>query len=594
MNERPSRDNRRREPQSSRINFQIVKKFWAIAKLYWFGEEKRRALGFLAIIIVMLVIYTYLGLQLNQARGDIFTALSQQDRDNFNSALLIYFGVLVIYVPLFTGVRYLIDLLGLFWREWLTGRFLRNYFSDRDYYRLTTHREIDNPDQRISQDIRSFTLEALFFFLIVISSVFEVVAFSAQLWGISPWLVGFLFIYALLGTLATIGIFGRALVRLNFEQLRREANFRFGLVRIRENAESIAFYQGERQESNQLRRVFGDVVENFKRLIIWRELGLGSFTLTYNFITFAIPFIVLAPQVLAGEMPVGQVEVARGAFFAVFSSLNIIVSRFQSLTEFGAGVERVYEFARFIGIDESVPAVETQRMMQPQIDTAVAPEIALEHVTLQTPNYVRTLVSDLSVSVPLTGGLLIMGASGSGKSSLLRAIAGLWSSGTGKIVRPSLDEMLFLPQRPYMVLGNLREQILYPSTENYLDDEELVRILHQVNLPHLLEDVGGLDAEENWSEVLSLGEQQRLAFSRILVNKPRYVILDEATSALDVDNEEGLYECLSGMDITYVSVGHRPTLRKYHHYILELSENQQWQLFETDDGTEPRLIKQGE
>ena len=563
-----------------RINFDLLKRFWSIARLYWFSEEKGKARGLLFVITLMLITYTVLSVLLNQQRGGLITALSELNEEEFWQKLLIYFGVLVAYIPLFAGANYLSGFLGLLWRKWLTGTFLDNYFRDRAYYKLTSYGQIDNPDQRISQDLRSFTQESLDLLLVTISSVLQVIGFGFQLWTISFPLVIFLVIYAIVGTLVTVGVFGKVLVRLNFQQLKREANFRFGLVRIRENAESIAFYQGEPQEENQVKVRFNDVFENFKRLILWQKLGLGAFTNSYEFITFALPFLILAPSVFAGDLQVGKVTEAQGAFFRIFMALNLIVNRFETLTEFSAGINRVHEFADYINLTDG-DKKESKESANPTIDTVNDEQIAVKDLTLQTPNYQRTLVEDLNVEVPQGNGLLIMGASGCGKSSLLRAIAGLWESGTGKIIRPDLSEILFLPQRPYMILGSLREELIYPKTETELTNDQLANILEQVNLPHLIERFGSLDVEKNWGDVLSLGEQQRVAFARILINQPRYVVLDEATSALDVNNEASLYENLQNSKVTYISVGHRPTLQNYHQLVLELAEDKSWQIKQT-------------
>lgn len=394
----------------------------------------------------------------------------------------------------------------------------------------------------------------------------------------------FLLIYGVFGVLITTGIYGNKLIKINFEQLRKEADFRFGLVRIRENAESIAFYGGEEREINQLKELFKRVFDNYNRLIIWTNLYLGMFQNIYEFIPYILPAVIVAPSVLSGQFEVGAVREAQGAFLKIFYSLNIIVSEFQNLTSFAAGVDRLYTFHEYL---EPTPTEKRREIIpRPTIDTIEANRLGIEHLTLETPNYQRTLFQDLSISLQPGQGLLVMGASGCGKSSLLRAIAGLWKSGTGAIYRPKLEEIFFLPQRPYMILGTLREQLLYPNIDLDISNQKLEEILQMVKLGDLAERFGGFELEKDWSVLLSLGEQQRVAFARLLISRPKYAILDEATSALDIGNEKNLYEHLLETETTFISVGHRPSLSQYHQLILEFLEGERWELRPSNPGTQ--------
>ena len=554
-----------------KFNLDLLKNFWSIAQLYWFSEQKWRARGLLLLVIVLLGTFTVFNLFLTNQRAEFISALSAQNPDRFWRSIIEFFSTVVIAVPFVSSYSFFRQKLSIFWRRWMTHSFMKNYLSDRSFYQISYHPEIDNPDQRIAQDIKSFTDQSLRFLVIILNAIFQLFGFSALLWSISKPLVFFVVGYAIAGTVITTGVFGKALVGINFEQLKREANFRFGLIRIREHAESIAFYGGEEQELQQATNLFTDVFNNFNRLIKW-ELYLDIFRNSYDFITWALPSIIIGPRVLSGELEIGVITQAATAFSIILGSLTLIVNQLDRLTEFAAGINRLSTFSVAIKSPPEVPEGEST------IDTITNSCLGIEHLTLKTPNYQRTLVRDISLEIPSGNGLLIMGPSGSGKSSILRAIAGFWNSGTGAIYRPELNEILFLPQKPYMVLGSLRQQLLYPQTNLDISDIEIQEVLEKVNLAKLAERFGGLDVVENWSQVLSVGEQQRVAFARLFLTKPNYVILDEATSALDVPTEEILYQQLQETSITFISVGHRPTLKNYHQQLLEITANESWKL----------------
>ncbi|MEB3229333.1 MAG: ABC transporter ATP-binding protein/permease [Synechocystis sp.] len=529
----------------------------------------------LGVLLFLLFVVNGLNVILSFVFRFIDTALNGKDADIFWQFLWIYGIVIVVAIPIIVAYRYLRQKLGLLWREWLTEHFLGRYFKQRAYYRLDSNSAytlIDNPDQRITQDIKSFTSVTLDFVLDILDSILTLISFTAILYNISTALTWGLLGYAIFGTGVAI-LIGTRLIRINYEQLRLEANFRYGLVRVRDNAESIAFYRGEGLERQQVTGRLLAAIRNFDLLIIWQSL-ISLFQLGYNYFTRLIPYLIIAPLYLAGSLDFGAIAQASVAFSQVLSALSLVTNQIQGITEFAASINRLGEF--YESLDSSA-AADIQEDPQ-QIQTHVGQGVILSHLTLSPPNSDRILVKDLSLAVEPDRHLLIMGASGSGKSSLLRAIAGLWNSGQGDIERPPLEDLLFLPQRPYMILGSLRQQLIYPNSQQTVDDEFLLKVLYRVNLPDLADRFKGLDSWENWTNVLSLGEQQRVALARVFVNQPRYAILDEATSALDVDNEETVYQALAELGTTYISVGHRPSLRNYHHQCLEIQAEGQWRL----------------
>jgi putative ATP-binding cassette transporter len=558
-------------------NLQLWKRFWALATPYWRHEEKWRAWGLIALLVILLLGQTHFAVLFNAQTGEFTSALAAQDEERFWNSIKLCLGLLAFAIPVYAFYFFVRDTLGIYWRRWLTGRFLDSYFRNRHFYELNANAAIDNPDQRMTEDISTFTQRSLYFLLIIVSSTLQLVAFSAVLWSISHELVYFLVFYASMGTCVVVFVFGQRLMSLNFNQLRREADFRFSLVRVRENAESIAFYRGEALELGQVKRRFGAAFSNFKRLVR-AQFWLNLFQQGYFLLTLVIPSAIIADNVLSGEMEVGRAVQAAGAFAAVLGAISLIIENFEGLSRFAAGIDRLDMLARCLppDPDDEHPSGNT-------IQAQEATHLEIDDLTLMTPDAERVLIQNLSLTVKPGENLLIVGESGSGKSSLLRAVAGLWYAGSGIIRRPAPQDMLFLPQQPYMVLGSLRSQLLYPNMDLPASDNELLHALEKVNLPNLAHRVGGLDAELDWPKLLSVGEQQRLAFARLLLTKPRFAILDEATSALDIANETSLYKQLLDTQTTVISVGHRTTILKFHAQVLELDGCSAWRALPAAD-----------
>ena len=543
-------------------------RLWRLAKPFWVSDQKRKARTLLAVVLVMILLLVGFSAVFSYINRDVVDALQKYDAKRFHFLLMLFFIWISFAMVVNPLLSYLIGRLQILWREWMTEWFVGAGFGHHAFYQMNLDGQIDNPDQRIQQDLNSFTDATLNYLNITIGSVVMAAAFFGILWTISHWLAISLIAYSVIGTYIAI-IVGRRLVVINFNQERYEADFRFDLVHVRDNAESITMYGGEAQEHRELSRRFGWVVSNFKTLLKW-QLYLGFVQTAYDNSVTLVPFIVLAGAYFSHKIQMGQIFQAATAFGAVKGTLALVISDFQGLTSYATVV---YRLATYLEACEAARAADGNA----GIEIAEAQRIALEDVSLKTPDGQTQLVENLSVEVKDGERLLITGASGVGKTSLTRAIAGIWRTGSGRIVRPPLDDMMFLPQRPYMILGSLRAQLCYPRAAGATDDD-LHRVLAEVNLGDLSARVGGLDAERNWSEVLSQGEQQRLAFGRLLLNLPRFAFLDEATSALDPANETMLYRRLIGRPITLVSVGHRTSLAQYHDTNLELTGNGKWEI----------------
>ena len=554
----------------NRFDRAFWKQVWSLVRLYWLSAERRRGVKLLACVAVLAGVGLTVGAYATYLNRDITDALVGKHLPQFYHVMLLAAAAAAVAVLATVLQDYVGGLLSIEWREWLTHYFVDQGFAHRAFYRMGLIGKVDNPDQRISDDIGSFVASTQTFSVTFVFAIAGVITYFAILWSISSSLAVFLIAYSILGTYFSV-VIGRRLVGLNYYQERFQADFRFGLVHVRDNVEPIFMYGGERHETDQLRRRFSKVVENFKQLILWKR-NLGFLTGSYGGLAILVPYAFLAAAYVSGRLQFGQVAQAGAAFMSLHASLSIVVNSFPQIAEYANVVVRLSEF-----LDEAEAAGKAEIDQRHMTEIVEGPRVGFERLGVLTPNGDKTLIRDLTADATALQPLLVQGPSGTGKTSLIRALAGIWREGSGTITRPPLCEVMFLPQRPYMILGSLRDQLTYPRAAG-VSDEKLHETLRAVNLSDLPERFGGLDMEMHWADVLSPGEQQRIAFARLLLNHPRYAFLDEASSALDVANEQLMYELMNKQHIPFLSSGHRPTLLRFHRHILQLSPDHSWKV----------------
>jgi vitamin B12/bleomycin/antimicrobial peptide transport system ATP-binding/permease protein len=555
---------------------------WSLIKPYWQSEEKFMAWLLLGTVIALTLGMVYMSVQFNQWYNLFYNSLQDKDKHEFFHQMLRFALLATIYIVMAVYSIYLNQMLQIRWRRWLTDKYLNRWLADRTYYRMQlTGNPADNPDQRIAEDFRLFVDETLSLSLGLLNALVTLVSFAGILWTLSGplaipynggeivipgYMVWVALIYAIAGTWLTHKI-GRPLIGLNFNQQRFEADFRFGLVRFRENTEGVALYRGEQDEKKNFDARFVNVIDNWWR-IMKRQKMLMWFTAGYSQAAVIFPFLVASPRYFSGAIQLGGLIQISNAFGQVQGALSWFIGAYNLFASWKATSDRL------LGFHYAIEDARAQSRQSAGIELSAdekTDDLVIDDMQINLPNG-KGLLTAASAMLKSGESLLIRGPSGAGKSTLFRAIAGIWPFGGGRIRLPKNFRVLFLPQRPYLPIGTLRQVVSYPHSGADFTDQQIVDVLRACGLPEL---VDRIDDAQHWAQQLSPGEQQRIAFARALLHKPAWLFMDEATSALDESSEAVLYGLLKQRlpDTTLISIGHRPSLAGFHTRSLELKEN---------------------
>lgn len=541
---------------------------WRLIKPFWSSEQKWKAWGLLTVIIALVLGMVYINVRITNWNRDLYDSLEQKNFPVFKALLWQFTYLAFTYIVVAIYRSYLVQSLQFRWRAWMTDKYMATWLANQAYYRMEQGHIADNPDQRIAEDLRALTFNALSLVLGFISSAVTLVSFVGILWTVSGpvafallgkqwtipgYMVWFAIAYAFVGSWIIWWI-GKPLVKQNFDQERFEANYRFGLIRVREHAEGIAFYRGEAQERRQLGACFEDIRRNWWD-IMHTTKRLNIAVNFYGQFSIIFPLLVSSPRYFAGVISLGVVMQIASAFGQVQDALSWFINAFTTLADWKASINRLAGFNQAVEQAQRQPSdivVERDNVSAMQI----------EKLDLALPDG-KVLTSGLSGAINPGQRVLVSGPSGCGKSTLFRAIAGIWPYGSGAIRIPQDSKLMFVPQLSYLPIGTLRAAVAYPSDEKAYTDEAIGHYLDLCRLPHLKD---SLDTAANWSKRLSPGEQQRLAFVRVLLSRPDAVFLDEASSAMDGETEDVLYSLLLQElpDAAVISIAHRETVARYH------------------------------
>lgn len=545
----------------------FLRAFWALTRPYWVSGQRVKGLTLLATVVGLSLVTVWLEVKFNYWNRDFYNTFESRDQAEFFRQLGMFALLALMWIVTRVYRLYFLQMLQIEWRAWLTDRFLGDWMKDQAHYRMQLlDRGTDNPDQRIAEDLRLFVELTSELILGLLEAVVLLVSFIVILWTLSGplelfgitipgYLLWVALIYAGVGTLLTHFI-GRKLIGLDFNQQRVEADFRFSLVRLRENSEGVALYRGENEELSGLRGRFAAVIGNFWQ-IMYKRKQLGWFTSFYYQLAIIFPYVVVAPRFFSGAIPLGAIFQTASAFNQVQGSLSWFINAYVMFASWKATVDRL------IGFSTSLERVRAEAVkLDGERVEGSENSLGVQDLTIALPQG-TPLLGRTALELRPGEHVLVTGPSGAGKSTFFRALSGIWPYWKGRIRLPRGARLLFLPQKPYLPIGTLKRAVCYPDDPAQHSDGSVRETLARVGLAHFADT---LERSENWSQVLSGGEQQRLAFARALLTRPDWLFLDEATASLPEADQDRLYRLLSEhlKRTTIVSIGHRESLAKYH------------------------------
>jgi putative ATP-binding cassette transporter len=557
------------------IDRRILRRFAASVWSFLTSEVRGRAWTFVCLLVGFALAINGLNVVNSYVGRDFMTAIVKKNQPLFVHEAIVYIAVFAASTAVAVLYRFTEERFGVYWRVWLTDRVVRRYMADRTYYRMKEQGGAENPDQRIADDIRTFTTTTLSFALLFMNGTLAAVSFSGVLWTISPLLFGVAVAYALIGTLTAIYL-GKPLVGLNYRQSDLEANFRADLIHVRENAESVALLRREGRLTTRLVRRLQALAQNFRRITSVNR-NLGFFTTGYNYLIQIIPALVVAPLFIRGEVEdFGVITQSAMAFAQLLGAFSLIINQFQSLSSFTAVAAR---------LNALTDAVEERPTIGPAATAIVeeAGRVAFEKLTLTSPQDGRLLLKELTVDVPHGTRVAIVGPDEPARVALFRATAGLTEPAVGRIFRPGLDDIMFISERPYVPAGTLRELLLRSGRENEIGDDQILATLTELWLDPVVKRAGGLDREQDWGASLSVTEQHAITCARIILARPRFAMLDRVGRGVDPATRTHVLNMLTARSITYLMSSEGGTEPSLFDAVLELPGEGSWTWRRTAD-----------